>query len=425
MVASGHEHDERNETQMSDWQAQQREHLFFTWAAQRGVDGMEICDAKGARFQIADGRWMWDLESQVYNVNAGHKHPHISDRMKSQIDSLPACAPHAVLPIRAALARTLAELTGLHRAFLTCGGSEAVENAVKIARLVTGRHKVITRRNSYHGATLSVLGIAGDRRKAPFEAHLPAGIHIDDPWPARAPSGTTASDWLESLRGVVEHEGAEEVAAILLEGFTGTNGMQTPPADFWAGARELCDEHGILLIDDEIFSGFGRTGRWFAREHWGVQVDMMTLGKGLTSGYAPLAGVMVSKEIAEHFDDSQLTCGLSHYAHPVSCAAAMGSIEVLRDENLVANAESIGLRLGAGLDELADRHPGLVAETRGLGLMRALVLRSKAAPTCTRLWDIGVFAPSRENIIWLCPPLCIDERGVDEVLSRFDDALKK
>jgi taurine--2-oxoglutarate transaminase len=408
---------------MSDWQAQQREHLFFTWSVQSSAAGMDIRDASGARFQLADGRWIWDFESQVYNVNAGHKHPHISQRMKDQIDALPACAPHALLPIRAELAVSLAELTGLHRAFLTCGGSEAVENAIKIARLVTGRHKVITRQNSYHGATLSVLGVAGDRRKAPFEAHLPPGIHIQDAWPPREATHASPSDWLESLQQLVEREGPGEVAAILLEGFTGTNGMQRPPADFWPGARELCDRHGILLIDDEIFSGFGRTGRWFARDHWGVRVDMMTLGKGLTSGYAPLAAVMVSEKIARHFDENPLTCGLTHYAHPVSCAAAMGSIEVLRDEGLVDNADAVGEHLRQGLEQLAKAHPGVIAETRGLGLMRALVLTTDAKDICDRLWELGVFAPRRENIIWLCPPLCIDAAGIDAVLACFAQVL--
>ena len=408
---------------MQDWRATQREHLFFTWSVQRGTDGMEIQDAKGARFMDGEGRWVWDLESQVYNVNAGHKHPHIIERMKAQIELLPACAPKALLPIRAELAAALAELTGLHRAFLTVGGSEAVENAIKIARLYTGRHKVITRRNSYHGATLSVLGIAGDSRKAPFEAHLSPGIHIEDSWPPREASGDTASDWLESLRDVVEREDPSTIAAILLEGLTGTNGMQKPPADFWPGARELCDAHGILLIDDEIFSGFGRTGRWFAREHWGVVPDMMTVGKGLTSGYAPLAGVVVSETIARHFDANPLVCGLTHYAHPVSCAAAMGSIEVLRDENLVDNAARVGDHLGDALEGLMSRFGDRVAEVRGLGLMRALVLREDAGAVCDALWQRGVFAPYRDGCIWICPPLCITQAEVDEVVAHFDHVL--
>lgn len=410
---------------MSDWQETQRQHLFFTWSAQGPTQGFEVADADGARFKAGDGRWRWDLESQVYNVNVGHKHPHVVERMKAQLDSIPACAPHALLPIRAELAAKLCELTGMARAFLACGGSEAVENAIKIARLYTGRSKVVTRRNSYHGATLSVLGIAGDRRKAPFEKDLPAGLHIEDAWPPRAPAEGRSSDWVESLEALVSREGPESIAAILLEGFTGTNGMQRPPADFWPRVRELCDAHGILLIDDEIFSGFGRTGRTFALEHWGVRADLMTLGKGLTSGYAPLSGVMVSEAISRHFEDHPLVCGLTHYAHPVSCAAAMGSIEVLEREGLAENAAAMGERFEAGFQSWrADaRVGGHLVETRGLGLMRALVFDQPVAGLARALWEGGVFAPFRDNIIWVCPPLCIDAPGVDEVLAIFAERL--
>jgi taurine--2-oxoglutarate transaminase len=191
----------------------------------------------------------------------------------------------------------------LEKAFFATGGSEAVENAIKIARLVTGRSKIVTRRSSYHGATLAVLGVAGDARKLPFARDLAPAYHIEDPYPVpcREPSA-----WVASLVALIDREDPATIAAILLEGFTGTNGMQHPPADFWPRVRALCDQHGILLIDDEIFSGFGRTGKWFAREHWGVRADMMVLGKGLTSGYAPLSASMVSPAIARHFDDHKL-----------------------------------------------------------------------------------------------------------------------
>lgn len=409
-----------------NWQATQRERLFFTWSTQAGAEGppqgFEIVDAKGAKFLSPDGVWRWDLESQVYNVNAGHKHPHIIERMKAQLDAVPACAPHALLPVRAELGGALADLTGLHRAFLTCGGSEAVENAIKIARLVTGRKQVITRRNSYHGATLAVLGIAGDARKAPFAQHLEAGLHIEDPYPAREATTESPSDWVESLESVLASTGPETVAAILLEGFTGTNGMQTPPADFWPRVRELCDAHGILLIVDEIFSGFGRTGKWFARDHWGVPVEMMTIGKGLTSGYAPLAGVMVSEAIARHFESQPLVCGLTHYAHPVSCAAALGSIDVITRERLVENAAEQGARLGAHLDAIVAKH-GVVKGQRGLGLMRALELDKPAKPLTERLWEAGAFVPCRDNMLWLCPPLCIESTGVDAVAEMLDGVI--
>ncbi len=403
---------------------QQRAHLFFTWSAQSRARTLEITDARGARFEVAGKGWMWDLESQVYNVNVGHGHPHLRARMTRQIESIAACAPNAVLPIRAELGALLARHSGMAKAFLTTGGSEAVENAIKIARLATGRSKVITRRHSYHGATLAVLEIAGDSRKQPFAATMGEGLHIEDPYPAREATAERPSDWLESLQDLIAREGGESIAAILLEGFTGTNGMQTPPADFWPGVRALCDAHGILLIDDEIFSGFGRTGEWFARDHWGVEVDLMTIGKGLTSGYAPLAGVLVSEAVARRFDDEVLWCGLTHYAHPVSCAAAVGSIEVLEGEQLPQNAARVGARLAAGLEDLQARLPAVIGR-RGLGLMQALELDRPGDDVVAAAWELGLFLPSRGPMLWICPPLCLREDEVDTILGLLEQAISK
>jgi taurine---2-oxoglutarate transaminase len=399
----------------------QRKHLMFTWSAQQRSRILEIVGAERARFEVAGKGWVWDLESQVYNVNVGHRHPHVQATMIEQVNALPACAPNAVLPIRAQLGELLARHTGLAKAFLTTGGSEAVENAIKIARLVTGRSKIITRQHSYHGATLAVLEVAGDIRKQPFAATMRTALHIRDPYPDRGNPGQ-ASQWLASARALVEREGGETIAAILLEGLTGTNGMQQPPDDFWPGIRELCDEHGILLIDDEIFAGFGRTGRWFAREHWGVEVDLMTIGKGLTSGYAPLAGVMLSDAIARRFDDQVLWCGLTHYAHPVSCAAAVGSIEVLEREQLPENAERVGRVFERRFAALIDGHARVIGQ-RGLGLMRALELDCNAGPVIERAWELGVYLPWRERLVFVCPPLCLREDEAEAICDLLADAL--
>ncbi|NVB37637.1 aminotransferase class III-fold pyridoxal phosphate-dependent enzyme [Pseudenhygromyxa sp. WMMC2535] len=415
-------HDHDHDPASTSLLERQRAHLFFTWSAQRGAKGLEITDAAGARFEVAGKGWVWDLESQVYNVNAGHKHPHIQQRMIAQIQALPACAPAAVLPIRAELGELLAQKTGMAKAFLTTGGSEAVENAIKLARLLTGRTKVITRRNSYHGATLAVLEVAGDMRKQPFTATMRPALHIEDPYPARQAAGEQPSDWLASAEAVIEREGGESIAAILLEGFTGTNGMQHPPADFWPGVRALCDRHGILLIDDEIFSGFGRTGRWFAREHWGVRPDLMTVGKGLSSGYAPLAGVLVSDALAARFDDEVLWCGLTHYAHPISCAAAVGSIEVLEREGLPQNAERVGQVFARRFDEFVERHAHVTGH-RGLGLMRALELDRDASELSARAWSLGAYLPQRGPLAFVCPPLCLREHEAEAICELLDRAL--
>ena len=400
----------------------QRAHLLFTWSAQQRARTLEITDARGARFEVAGKGWVWDLESQVYNVNVGHRHPHVQARMVEQITTLPAAAPNAVLPIRAELGELLARHTGMAKAFLTTGGSEAVENAIKIARLVTGRSKIIARKNSYHGATLAVLEIAGDMRRDPFAATMRTPLHIRDPYPTKAPSPGRASEWLASARALIQREGGETIAAILLEGLTGTNGMQQPPDDFWPGIRELCDEHGILLIDDEIFAGFGRTGRWFAREHWGVEADLMTIGKGLTSGYAPLAGVMLSDRVAHRFDDEVLWCGLTHYAHPVSCAAAVGSIEVLAAEDLPGNAAKVGAVFERRFAALVEAREDVIGQ-RGLGLMRALELDRSAAEVVERAWELGAFLPWRGPLLFVCPPLCLSEDEAEQICDLLEAAL--
>lgn len=400
----------------------QRAHVMFTWSAQQRARSLEIIGAERARFEVAGKGFVWDLESQVYNVNVGHRHPHVQARMIEQINELPACAPNAVLPIRAQLGELLAAHTGMAKTFLATGGSEAVENAIKIARLVTGRSKIIARKHSYHGATLAVLEIAGDMRKQPFAKTMRTPLHIRDPYPTRAAGPGQPSEWLASARALVQREGGETIAAILLEGLTGTNGMQHPPADFWPGIRALCDEYGILLIDDEIFAGFGRTGRWFAREHWGVEVDLMTIGKGLTSGYAPLAGVMLNDAIARRFDDEVLWCGLTHYAHPVSCAAAVGSIEVLEREQLPQNAERVGRVFERRFAELVDNNPNVVGQ-RGLGLMRALELDCNAGPVVERAWELGAYLPWRGRLLFVCPPLCLREDEAESICELLAEAL--
>ncbi|MCA9701726.1 MAG: aspartate aminotransferase family protein [Myxococcales bacterium] len=224
------------------------------------------------------------------------------------------------------------------------------------------------------------------------------------------------------MERLIEDEGGETIAAVLLEGFTGTNGMQHPPADFWPGVRALCDRHGILLIDDEIFAGFGRTGRWFAREHWGVKADLMTIGKGLTSGYAPLAGVLVSEALAGRFDDEVLWCGLTHYAHPVSCAAAVGSMEVMEREGLVGNADRVGAVFERRFGEFVERHAAVVGH-RGLGLMRALELDRDTAALAEKAWELGLYLPRRGNLAFVCPPLCLRAEDAEEICDGLDRAL--
>lgn len=409
-----------------NWQQRQREHLFFTWSAQHNVQGFEIVDAAGPRFKVAGSGWMWDLESQIYNVAVGHRHPHIQARMIEQIKSLPAAHPHALLSVREELSELLHRHTGMHQAFLTTGGSEAVENAIKIARLVTGRSKIIARRNSYHGATLTILGISGDPRRDPFASDIPTPFYIDDPYPGREASADRPSDWLGNLEMLLAREGAGTIAAILLEGMTGIGGMQTPPKDFWPGVRALCDRHNILLIDDEIFSGFGRTGRWWAFQHWGAIPDILVVGKGLTSGYAPLGGALVAKPIAQYFRDRTLWCGLTHYAHPVSCAAAVASIRVIDEEDLVGNAKRVGAALGRRLEGIVQQADigHRIVDLRGRGLMHTIVFDRPCLPLVKLLWERGIFAPANEEMLFICPPLCLAESQMHEVVDGIESSIR-
>lgn len=396
--------------------------IFYTWTAQRHAHPLTVDAAEGARFRTREHGWLWDLESQTYNVNAGHRVAAIQERMIAQLRELPAAGPNMILPVREQLAAELCARTGLARVFLATGGAEAVENAIKIARLVTGRSKIVTRRNSYHGATLATLAVAGDPRRAPFAADFPPAIHIDDPYPL--PPGEPSA-WVQSLRTVIEREDPTAIAAILLEGFTGTNGMQHPPPDFWPEVRALCDRHGILLVDDEIFSGFGRTGKWFARDHWGVQPDLMVLGKGLTSGYAPLSAVVVNARVAAHFDDHKLWCGLTHYAHPVGCAAALGALEVYEKERLPERAAATGAVLAAHFSDMSLRpsYRGRLRDVRGLGLMRCLEFDRPVAPLAADLLRRGAYAPVRDNLLFLCPPLCLTLEEAHTVADLLEAAI--
>jgi taurine--2-oxoglutarate transaminase len=242
----------------------------------------------------------------------------------------------------------LAEITpgDLHKTFFVLGGAEANENAIKFARLYTGRQKIITRYRSYHGATAGAMALSGDPRRLPVEPLISGVVHVQDPYCYRCPFGWTLEtchrECIDHVEQVVLFEGPENVAAILLEGVTGTSGIMIPPDEYWPRMRELCDKYDIVLMDDEVMSGFGRTGEWFGVDNWGVTPDVMTMAKGLTSGYIPLGAVVVSKKIADHFQERPLPLGLTYAGHPVGCAAGVATVEVYREENLIEKARAMG-----------------------------------------------------------------------------------
>jgi taurine--2-oxoglutarate transaminase len=413
----------------SERAARQGERVLYTWTAQRDAVPMEIVSGQGARFTTADGAEWLDLGSMVWNANLGHGHPAMRRALAAAAERGLLVQPASVFPDKTRAAGRLLEIApqGLRdgKVFFCLSGAEANENAVKIARLATGRPKIIHRARSYHGATLGMLSYSGDPRRRPFEPLLPGGVAWDDPYAATPCAGDLAE--------LLAREGADTVAAVLLEGVVGANGVLVPPPGYWRRAREICDRAGVLLVADEVLSGFGRTGRWFAVDHDGVTPDLVTCAKGLTGGYAPGGAVIVSPRLAAHFDDHVLSCGLTAYAHPLTCAAISTAISSYEEQGLPARAARLGQQLGPELRALADTRP-FVREVRGLGLLWAIELREGAtgdAPaTAARMKALGaalrdrhVHAHKRDHMLFVAPPLVIEETDLHLGVTRIAEAL--
>jgi len=358
-----------------------RAHVFHSWSAQGRIDPMPIARARGSHFWDYAGTRYLDFSSQLVNVNIGYQHPVLVEAIKAQAEQLLTVAPGFANDARSEAARLIAEVAPEHlnKVFFTNGGAEANENAVRMARLHTGRHKVLAAYRSYHGATAGAIALTGDPRRWPSEPGMPGVVRYWGPYPYR--SAFFARDEQEEcaralahLRDVLMVEGAHTVAAIVLETVVGTNGILVPPDGYLAGVRALCDEHGILLIADEVMSGFGRCGEWFAVDRWGVAPDLITFAKGVNSGYVPLGGVLISDAVAATFDDRPYPGGLTYSGHPLACASAVASINVMRAEGIIDSARALGADvIGPELRALAERHPS-VGDVRGLGVFWALEL---------------------------------------------------
>jgi taurine---2-oxoglutarate transaminase len=395
--------------------------VFYTWAAQKDALPYEIVSGQGARFVTADGGEWLDFGSMTWNANLGHGHPRMREALAEAAGRGLLAMPASVFPDKLRAAELLLDVApqGLAggKVFLCLSGAEANENAIKMARLATGRRKIVYRDRSYHGATLGMLSFSGDPRRAPFDPGLPDGVAWQDPYSAAPCEGD-----LESLLAAV---GPESVAAVLLEGVVGANGVHVPPTSYFRRVRQICDRHGIVFIADEVLSGFGRTGRWFAVDHDGVSPDILTCAKGLTGGYAPGGAVVVSGRLARHFDDHVLSCGLTAYAHPLTCAAIVAAIGAYRDEDLVRRAARLGEGLRVRLPRLAQGRPFL-RQIRGLGLLWALEL--DAPPDRMRRLAAGlrarrVHAHKRDGTIFLAPPLVVTEEELEEGILRIAAAL--
>jgi len=358
-----------------------RTHVFHSWSAQDAIDPLPVAGAEGSWFWDYDGNRYLDFSSQLVNLNIGHQHPRLIAAIQEAAGRLCTIAPPFANADRSEAARLIAEVApgDLDRVFFTNGGAEATENAIRLARLHTGRHKVLTTYRSYHGATAGAITLTGDPRRWPSEPAMAGVVKFWGPYPYR--SAFHAADELEESVRAVQHladvlmvEGAHTVAAIVLESVVGTNGILVPPPGYLQGVRDLCDEHGIVMICDEVMSGFGRCGEWFAVDHWNVTPDLICFAKGVNSGYVPLGGVIISRTIAETFNERPYPGGLTYSGHPLACAAAVASIQAFKDEGIIEHARMLGTDVIApALADLAARHR-CVGEVRGLGVFWAIEL---------------------------------------------------
>ncbi len=477
-----------------------RAHVVHSWSVQSAIDPLPIVAAEGSWFVDAEGRRYLDFASQVVNANLGHQHPRVTAAIAAQAERLCALGPGFASEGRSRLGHLLAEVApgDLTTSFFTNGGADAVENAVKLARWYTGRSKLVARYRSYHGATAGAASLTGDPRRWPVEPGAPGVVRLLDPYPYRCPAGhpydgvppapgrpcTHADGGVVGASGtaslvaggppadapgsdgpsagplgatgsvgcpvcsggphleeVLRYEGPESVAAVVLETVTGGNGVLVPPDGYLRSVREVCDRYGILLILDEVMAGFGRTGRWFACEHWGVVPDIMVVAKGITSGYVPLGAMVVSARLRDWLRDHEFASGLTSTGNPIACAAGIATIEAMRDEGLVERAGVLGEQLGAGLAALAGRHPA-VGEVRGLGLLWGVELvrdratrepfvpfaaKGEAAAPMRRLKEAatarGLHLMTHDSLVLVAPPLVIGEDELAAGLAVLDEVL--
>ncbi len=420
-----------------------RDHVFHSWSAQAGLNPMLVAGAEGSYVWDYDGTRFLDFSSQLVNVNIGHQHPKVVAAIQAQAAKLATVAPQHANDVRGEAAQRIAQLApdGLNKVFFTNGGADANENAIRMARLHTGRRKVLSFYRSYHGNTGASIASTGDPRRWPNE-FADAHVHFFGPYTYRS-SFWAADDAEESQRAlahleqVIVFEGPATIAAILIETVVGTAGILVPPPGYLEGVRALCDRYGIVLILDEVMAGFGRCGTWFAFENFDVKPDLITFAKGSNSGYVPVGGVVISDEIAATFDDRVFPGGLTYSGHPLAAASIVASIDAMKEEGIVENAKRIGEDvLGPGLRELAERHP-VIGEVRGLGVFWALELVTDRA-TREPLAPYGGSSPAMTELVGECkkrgllpftnfnrmhvvPPCTVTDAEAKEGLAILDD----
>jgi len=417
-----------------------KRHTLYEWSAQSKVDPIPVARAEGIYFWTPEGKRFIDFNSQLMSVNCGHGERRIIDAIHEQLSTLAFANPFMATEPRARLGQKLAELApgDIDVFFFTNGGAEANENAVKLARQYTGRHKILARYRSYHGATAGAIALTGDPRRWATEPGMAGVVHVMDPYHGLQRGWDDAATALAHLEEVIQLEGPQTIAAFILETVTGTNGILVPPDGYLQGVRELCTRHGILMICDEVMAGFGRTGEWFAVNHWNVVPDLLTMAKGLTSSYVPLGAVGMRRAIADAFKDKVFYGGLTYNSHPVGCAAALAAIRVYEEDGLIQKAKATGKIMASLLAELAAKHPS-VGAVRSIGLFGIVELvrdrrtmqpmapyngTSEEMAALGRFFrQEGLYTMVRWNTFYTNPPLTITEAELREAFAIIDRGL--
>ncbi|HTI09297.1 MAG TPA: aminotransferase class III-fold pyridoxal phosphate-dependent enzyme [Puia sp.] len=424
------------------------DYTLFSWSKQKGIAPIAVKHAEGVYLYDYDDKRYIDFSSGLVNVNIGHGNQRVTEAVVRQMKEVSYVTPGCVTKARGDLGKKLAEITpgNLKKTLFTVCGATAIENAIKLARLYTGRHKIIARYRAFHGASYGAMTAGGDPRKLPADAQqIPNVVHVEDPYCYRCPWGkeirSCHRECVSHIERIIEFEGPGNIAAIIMEGESGTSGCIKYPPDYLQKVRALCDKYGILLILDEVMSGFGRTGKWFAAELHGVVPDMIATAKGITAGYIPLGALIVTDTIADYFNDKTLWLGLTYSAHPVACAAGVEVLKIYEDEDLIANAEKMGHYLEEKVALLTRRHP-CIGDFRNTGLLGCLELvkdrttKEPMAPfnataeemaimnqVAGKLKQLGMYAFVRWNYVFIAPPLSITREQIDEGLAIISEAL--
>jgi taurine---2-oxoglutarate transaminase len=423
-----------------------QDYTLFSWSKQKGTNPIAVKYGEGIYLYDYDGKRYIDFSSGLMNVNIGHGDQRITAAVVRQMQEVAYVTPSCVTKVRGELGKKLAEICpgDLNKAFFTLCGATSIENAVKLARLFTGRHKILTRYQSYHGASIGAISASGDPRRLPVDAQqAPNFVHFDLPYAYRYEYGEQAllKDSVAQLERLIAYEGPSNIAAILLEGQSGSSGCFLYPEGYLKAVRDICNKHGILLVMDEVMSGFGRTGKWFGFQHHDIVPDMIAMAKGLTCGYLPFGCLMVSDRIAAKYDDAVLPLGLTYSAHPVSCAAALETLKIYEEDNLIDNAVAMGTYVDSRIEEMKTKHPS-IGDWRNQGLLGCIELvkskktKEPMAPfnakpdemaimgkVAAKIRELGMYTFVRWSYIFVAPPLCITKEQIDEGLEIISRAI--